>query len=139
MDVTPTRFFHPSNSTYILTVTGYEDKCLSGILNAPLLDKSYAFRNLFQLLLLMEYLMDDANFPQHWVAPRAFQSAHTSFLPRETNEKPAHPLATFEIKVLFRQNASWQGSILWRNRMRESRFRSALELVGLMDEALTTV
>jgi hypothetical protein len=85
----------------------------------------------------MDSLMDNANFPQHCVAPRAFQSAHTGFLPQETNEKPSRPLATFDINVMFRQNASWQGSILWRNRKLESRFRSVLELVGLMDDALT--
>lgn len=137
MDVNPPRFFPTSKSTYILTVTGYEDKCLSGILNAPLLDKSYPFQDLVQLLLLMDTLMDEANFPQHCVAPRAFQSAPTGFLPQETSEKPVSPLATFDIKVMFRQNASWQGSILWRDRMLESRFRSVLELVGLMDDALS--
>jgi len=137
MDVTPSRFFPTSKSTYILTVTGYDDKCLSGILNAPLLDKSYAFQDLVQLLLLMDSLMDEANFPQHCVAPRAFQSAPSGFTLQETLEKPSHPLATFDINVMFRQNASWQGSILWRDRMLESRFRSVLELVGLMDDALT--
>ena len=137
MDVTPSRFFPSSKSTYILIVTEYKDKCISGILTAPLLNKSYVFRDLVQLLLLMESLMDDAKFPQHCVAPRAFQAGHITFSPRETTEKPACPLAVFDISVMFRQNASWQGSILWRSRMMESRFRSVLELVGLMDDALT--
>lgn len=45
-------------------------------------------------------------------------------------------LAVFEIRVLFRQNASWQGSLLWRERKLEGHFRSVLELMRLMDSAL---
>ena len=46
------------------------------------------------------------------------------------------PLATFQLSVLFRQNASWQGSLTWLERAEEARFRSVLELVGLLDSAL---
>jgi len=40
-------------------------------------------------------------------------------------------------RILFRQNASWQGSVVWVEGRQEERFRSALELVLLMDSALT--
>lgn len=43
------------------------------------------------------------------------------------------------MRILFRQNASWQGSVLWREGGQEERFRSALELVLLMDSALRTL
>ena len=43
------------------------------------------------------------------------------------------------VRILFRQNASWQGSVLWREGGQEERFRSALELVLLMDSALRTL
>lgn len=46
------------------------------------------------------------------------------------------PLATFQLSVLFRQNASWQGRLTWLERAEEARFRSVLELVGLLDSAL---
>ncbi|NLW65775.1 MAG: hypothetical protein GXY26_06040, partial [Clostridiales bacterium] len=38
----------------------------------------------------------------------------------------------------FRQNASWQGVITWAEDRREESFRSALELVFLMDSALAS-
>jgi hypothetical protein len=38
--------------------------------------------------------------------------------------------------VLFRQNASWQGSITWMEGKQEQSFRSALELIFLMNSAL---
>ncbi|MBQ3108078.1 MAG: hypothetical protein IJP37_03790 [Clostridia bacterium] len=43
---------------------------------------------------------------------------------------------TFVINVLFRQNASWQGTIQWVNQNKTQHFRSTLELIKLMDSAL---
>ncbi|MBR5319181.1 MAG: hypothetical protein IKU46_06265 [Peptococcaceae bacterium] len=45
-------------------------------------------------------------------------------------------IATFKVKVLFRQSASWQGKLIWIEGKQEIAFRSALELVKLMDSAL---
>lgn len=139
MSVTPSRFVPTSKSTYMLSIADYRDKCLSGTLYCPLLDRSYAFGNLMQLLLLMEALMDEANFPQRGVEQRAFRVTATDGVSRSPAEKAAKaPLATFTINVLFRQNASWQGSVIWNERKLESHFRSVLELITLMDEALCT-
>lgn len=44
--------------------------------------------------------------------------------------------ATFVVQVQFSQNASWQGTIAWTEQKKEQRFRSTLELVKLIDEAL---
>lgn len=45
--------------------------------------------------------------------------------------------ATFVVQVQFRQNASWQGTISWTEEKKTRRFRSALEMLKLMDEALS--
>jgi len=44
---------------------------------------------------------------------------------------------TFEISVKFKQNATWQGQILWAEKNLKQNFRSVLEMLKLMDEALT--
>ncbi|HHY63462.1 MAG TPA: hypothetical protein GX501_00290 [Clostridiaceae bacterium] len=44
--------------------------------------------------------------------------------------------ATFIIKVLFRQNATWQGKIQWVEKNKTQNFRSDLEMLKLMDDAL---
>jgi len=44
---------------------------------------------------------------------------------------------TFEISVKFMQNSTWQGQIHWIEKNRKQNFRSALEMLKLMDEALT--
>jgi len=45
-------------------------------------------------------------------------------------------IGTFEISVKFTQNSTWQGHIHWIEKNRRQNFRSALELLKLMDEAL---
>ena len=53
------------------------------------------------------------------------------------DEETRRELATFQLRVLFRQNASWQGSLIWVDQRMDAQFRSVLELVRLMDSALT--
>ena len=43
---------------------------------------------------------------------------------------------TFEISVKYMQNSTWQGQIHWIDKNRKQNFRSALEMLKLMDEAL---
>ncbi len=45
--------------------------------------------------------------------------------------------ATFVVQVQFRQNATWQGTIQWLEEKESRKFRSLLEMIKLMDEALT--
>ena len=124
------RFVPCSRSTYVIAVTGYEDKNISGALYCPALNLTLPFSS----------LMDRLNAPQRSMRQRTFQAA-----PREPEPDPlpsaddCTPLASFSVNVLFRQNASWQGNLVWTDAKLESSFRSALELVGLLDEALTLV
>ena len=50
---------------------------------------------------------------------------------------------TFIVKIKQCQNATWQGSVEWINnngkKMSQSFFRSALELICLMDSAVSGV
>ena len=132
------RFVPCSRSTYVIAVTGYEEKNISGALYCPALDLTLPFSNLMQLFFRMEDLMDRLNAPQRSMRQRTFQAA-----PRDPEPDPlppadsCTPLASFSVSVLFRQNASWQGNLVWTDAKLESSFRSALELAGLLDEALT--
>ncbi|PWL64002.1 MAG: hypothetical protein DBY34_01030 [Oscillospiraceae bacterium] len=54
----------------------------------------------------------------------------------ETFENLIGEKATFIVQVQFRQNATWQGSISWVEQKKEQKFRSALEMIKLMDSAL---
>ena len=43
---------------------------------------------------------------------------------------------TFEVTVRFQRNATWQGQIHWIEKNQKQNFRSALEMLKLMDEAV---
>ena len=44
--------------------------------------------------------------------------------------------ATFIVQVQFKQNATWQGTITWTEKKKEQRFRSTLEMIKLMNDAV---
>lgn len=46
------------------------------------------------------------------------------------------PKATFVVRIHFRRNSTWQGTVTWADTKRTQNFRSALELVRLMDSAM---
>lgn len=46
------------------------------------------------------------------------------------------PTGKFVIQIEHCENATWQGSVLWTDRNITQQFRSALELIKLMDSAL---
>jgi uncharacterized protein YpiB (UPF0302 family) len=43
---------------------------------------------------------------------------------------------TFIVKIFERRNATWQGSVTWVEEHKEQYFRSALELLKMIDGAL---
>ncbi|MDO4581751.1 MAG: hypothetical protein Q4B96_04105 [Bacillota bacterium] len=53
-----------------------------------------------------------------------------------TNKPAAKEKATFIIQLNSRQNSTWQGSLVWSDRNVSKRFRSALEMLKLIDSAL---
>jgi len=127
--------------TSVIRVTSYDDKNLRGSLYNPYYGEEMTFRNLTRLLLLMEDVMDGLNCPQASVQSRRFQETakpgERETLQEEWLQAPdKEVIATFQVKVLFRQGASWQGKVTWVEQQKEMSFRSALELIKLMDSAL---
>lgn len=124
--------------TTMVSVDSYERKIPSGhFYNYGQGEDSRSFTGLTQLLMEIEHILDSTNYPQSFTALRSF-----SVMPEPKQESTADSkhregkLATFVIKVLFRQHTSWQGSITWLETQSEQTFRSVLELILLMDSAL---
>lgn len=46
------------------------------------------------------------------------------------------PQGTFVIKIMNKQHSTWQGSVTWVEEQRTQNFRSALELLKMIDGAL---
>ena len=43
---------------------------------------------------------------------------------------------TFIVKVMNTQNSTWQGSLTWVEEQKTQNFRSALEMIKMIDEVL---
>ncbi len=124
--------------TTLVCVDRYEQGVLSGRLYNPYLPQGETFRSLMEFFRKMEDLLDAMRFPQSFTASRSFSQRPA------WADRPPDPAAqveglcgTFAIRILFRQNASWQGAVSWLEGGREESFRSALELALLMDSALS--
>jgi len=123
--------------TTIVCVDSYTNGVLAGRFFNPYRREGERFQSLTQFLVKMEQVLDVMNLPQSFTSARAFAPPPK----RKPGDAPATEvqegtLATFAIRVIFRQNASWQGSVNWLEEGREQSFRSVLELVLLMDSAL---
>ena len=127
--------------TSMIRIYSYQDQNLQGTFYNRYYGEEIAFGNLTRLLLLMEDMMDQMDCPQASVRSRRFckrpKAPERASIEQELLPKPnQEAIATFKVKVLFRQGASWQGKLSWTEGEKEESFRSALELVKLMDSAL---
>lgn len=120
---------------YLVCVDSYEE----GVLKGRICDPSRgveSFSSLTHFLLKMEEILDEEQKPQAYTTPRRFSETWQPQEPGSVYESCKGCKATFELKVVFRQNSSWQGVLSWRETRQEENFRSVLEMVILMDSAL---
>ena len=126
----------------IIKVVSYEQKNMKGLLVNPYFGREVYFENLTQLIFLIEGMLDDLNCPQKGMENRNFRKEETP-PPKAVEAAPVPEVgpvvASFKLNILFRQNASWQGSIVWMEKAMESQFRSLLELIMLMDGVLSAL
>ncbi|MGH4140366.1 hypothetical protein [Clostridium sp.] len=54
----------------------------------------------------------------------------------EVERAPIEASTAFLVRIKYRQNTSWQGTIQWLDGKQTRHFRSCLELVMLIEEAL---
>ena len=121
--------------TMLVCVDSYEGGVPRGRLYLPG-QQGQRFDSLSQLLLRAEQLLEQGG-AQSFTIPRIFALAKPlRSAPCDADELARGKAATFEMRVLFRQHASWQGELLWLEKGARQSFRSALELITLMDSAL---
>lgn len=116
------------------------------------------FHNAGELLEIMEQFYDWLGYPQASTASRSFRTDRQKG-PKEVRrqtgdgnfssihkkgeqavvvsegefEKRHGEKATFVVRVQYRQNATWQGQVTWAEKNKTIPFRSALELLKLID------
>ena len=132
-------------------ITYYGPGMIRGLLHSRYLETPYEFLSFVRMIDKMEEIFDEKKFPSAYLTPRTFSGAKRRVKRTEaggsgimkqaiqtaSDEGARSSKCTFEITVRFRQNATWQGHILWTEKNQRQNFRSVLEMLKLMDEALT--
>ena len=126
----------PESNRILVCIDDYQNGVPFGRFYDASLDMK-EFNSLTQFLIKVEDLLEDRGALQSYTTLRTFSPLSNRM---EAESQPAGPRrgdrATFELKILFRQHASWQGTVVWKERRQEQSFRSVLELIHLMDSAL---
>jgi len=130
----PTRY---DSRSFLICVDHCDDGQFRGFLHHPQRGESSGFKSLLQLIMRMEQTLDMENEPQ------SFNSMRTFFPPvalwgSEEDDIPFRRgrKMTLAVRVLFRYNSSWQGSLTWLEEGRTEKFRSVLELLTLVHSAV---
>lgn len=127
-----------------ICIDTYDNGEITGRVFSAIREKPIEFPNAIGLIKVINGLCDEADTPQatmrcrsymqqtgtgrvHAVDPRRFNYLKINFRGQK---------ATFRLKVMYRQHASWQGTICWVEQDREESFRSVMELLLLIDSAL---
>lgn len=135
---------------------GFESKDWRGRFYTRYQEKPVSFRNAGELLERLEGFYNWLGYPQASMENRSFQKKPSE---RRALEEPASvrgtsinqkgersivvneeamskhqgEKATFVVRIQYRQNASWQGQVTWAEKNKTVPFRSALELLKLID------
>lgn len=128
-----------------VAVASYEHQVPVGRLFSPFFRRSMPFCDFSDLFAKMESIFDTLSFPQKYFEWRSFgikaKRLRTGAIAEsreddEMGEIGEQAKATFIIHVQFRRNATWQGTIQWVEQNRTQVFRSTLEMIKLIDEAM---
>lgn len=132
-----------------ICIDEYDAGEMRGRIYSALHEEPYTFNSVITLVKCVNGIFDEGDYPQATMRCRGFnkKDKDTDSAPMEektfTDPSKLNVLrtnmrgkkATFRVKVMFRQNASWQGMVCWVEKNREESFRSVLELMMLIDSA----
>ena len=121
----------------LVYVDSYQDGVFKGRFSNPYLENPEQFTSLSDFLVKFECLLDAMRLPQSFAEPRTFRNAPMTIQNDPQVRLLAGRKATFALSVRFRQHNSWQGYVTWLDKGQRQNFRSVLELILLLDSALS--
>ena len=125
-----------------ICIDQYQGDDMKGRIFHVIRKEPICFRGILSFIKGMDELLDTYDFPQAGMKLRTFSTGikviekEPNLVLNETTQVKdvlRGKLATFRIRILFRQNATWQGTIRWVEQGEEQKFRSVLELLMLID------
>lgn len=129
-------------------VDAVDGREISGRLYTKYYENPVLFNGISELISDMERFFDEIRYPQASTEARSFrkQSGSESSPPerKEVVEVMSSKdvlaqkgnKGTFVVHIQYRQNATWQGNVVWAEKNITQSFRSALELLKLIDSSL---
>ena len=145
MSVTQHRLFAPNLLSVCIDSSGNGD--YQGCIWQQYDSQPIVFEGMVDMVLQMDKLFDMWGFPQAGVKSRSFVDVASG--PKKVNildknqkikkmdlQGKVGQCGTFLIQVKYRQNASWQGEVVWKEQNKRLHFRSVLELLKMMDSAM---
>lgn len=130
------RAWGEESRTTLVCIDSYEDSVPYGRFYNPFCKTEKRFGGILSFLKSMEETVDQMDFPKAYTVRRKFADVLPDSTAPPEDFQGAGQFATFAIRILFRQNTSWQGSIVWLEGKQEESFRSVLELLLLIGSAL---
>ena len=129
----------------VLCVDKINKNDLLGRLYTRYSTEAVPFKSLMEVICSLDAFFDEIKFPQKTLKLRSFDEPKLEKEPskrklvQKVSDMMKHrgDLATFVVHIQYRQNATWQGKVVWTEKKKEIPFRSALELIKLIDEAVT--
>lgn len=127
----------------LLSVDQHNAYDFSGRFFTPVNEQPVSFSSFSEFVVKLEQQFNTLQFPQSSTEIRSFFSRRKQEEMQEKQDIPlynheTHMKGQFLIHVLFRQNTSWQGRVEWFGQKRAVDFRSTLELLYLLLEALNS-
>ena len=121
---------------------------LEGQLWQPYDVRPQIFIGMTDMLLQMDELYNRWNYPQRAMDSRTFLKETVATQPLNIRKGDSRmniqriqdkrgQQGTFIVQVQYRQNATWQGQVLWAEKNKKEYFRSALELIRMIDNAVS--
>ena len=133
----------------------YNDSDWNGRIYTRLQAEPVFYRNIGEMMGILENIWDTLGYPQESTMNRSFFKKQISGTKKEIisvtypedgskdkiktelseadMEKKRGEQDTFIVRIQYRQNATWQGHVTWVDENKTVPFRSALELIKLLD------
>lgn len=133
---------------FVVCVDATENGELSGRLFHCFSQDPFPFIGVTRLLIDMDSIFDYLQFPQASTQIRTFRQTKSQHIETRLPEENCEGMdqerlisqrgikGTFLVRVQFRQNTTWQGTLVYGDLKITQQFRSALELLKLIDGAL---
>ncbi|MBC5711314.1 hypothetical protein H8S75_25590 [Hungatella sp. L12] len=138
MSIAKMSMIHNSYRYFTVSVDKYEDRCMKGVIYHAGKTPGIRYDNFLEMIIQMNRIFDSMSCPKQAMELRRFTGIeYPEPVIRECNRYQNGRMATFQIYVKFRYNASWQGDITWLEGEQTESFESLLQMLQMIDRIFT--